>query len=60
VAERKEVNMEKILFKSLRTVSTALTVLFVFLSYGGDPVAWAASVGMSVASLAILLVPIDV
>jgi len=48
--------MEKLLFKSLKTVSGVLTVVFCWLSYG-DSVAWAAAVGMSIASLMLLFVP---
>jgi len=49
--------MEKFLLKTLKTVSSVLTVVFIGLSYGGDPVAWAGSFGMSVASLALLFIP---
>jgi len=52
--------IEQKILKSLKIVSGMLTVLFVFWSYGGDPVAWAASVGMAVASLMLLFVPEEV
>jgi len=48
--------MEKMLFKSLRIVSVVLTILFILLCYGAyDPVAWVASLGMSIATLIMLL-----
>jgi hypothetical protein len=49
--------MEKRIFKGFQFATGALTVVFVFLSYGGDPVAWAAAVGMSVAALLTLFLP---
>jgi len=49
--------MEQKIFKGLQLTAGALTVVFVFLSYGGDPVAWAAAIGMSIASMMLLFVP---
>jgi len=48
--------MEKFLFKGIKTVSGVLTVVFCWLSYG-DSVAWAAAVGMSIASMTLLFLP---
>jgi len=50
---------EKVLFKGLKIVSSLLTVIFIALSYGVAPVAWAGSVGMAIASLVLLLVPAE-
>jgi hypothetical protein len=49
-------NIEQKMFKGLKIVSNTLTVVFCWLSYG-DPVAWAATLAMAVASLTLLLVP---
>jgi len=49
-------DMEKILIKGLKAVSGVLTVVFCWLSYG-DSVAWAAAVGMAIASMMLLFLP---
>jgi len=55
--KKEEVKMEKKIFKGLRLTTGILMVVFTFLSYGGDPVAWAGALATGVASLMLMLIP---
>ena len=49
------------MIKSLRIVSASLAAIFACLNYGGyDPVVWAGTLGMIVATISLLLVPEEI
>jgi len=50
--------MEKFILKTLKVISTTFTVIFIALGYGTyNPVSWAASLAMAVASVSLILLP---